>query len=665
MVQPSAPVGPSLAYSDKALKYVDLLAAHGDHSPQHRLSQLRQLILLESLPDGEEGAQLRPAIWRLLLQLHVLPPGSTGNVHPLLDAESYQNLISRDASPMFSKIRNDTFRTLATDKEFMDKVGEERLVRCLEAFVWRQLDSAEHGPETPIDPAVPYVQGQNVLAAPFLYVLPSQLEAFACFTTFVENQVPRYVSPTLVGVHDGLQLVDLCLLTLDPALHAHLASFNLSAEIYAFPSILTFCAATPPLREVLELWDFLLSWGVGLNVLCVVAQLWGMKGELMESKTPMKLLRTFPPLKSREIIPLVVQFIGDLPPALYEACIRHPWDDSLKLAELVCTAQTTQHTSSVMGLKFKGDKLAPKKKKSSSSKALASTREDSDAHLEGWMVAPSPSLLLGPSYLTLPSTSLTPPLCVAINPTTGKVYPFVLPTSSAAAASSSSSSAAHLASLDPDELEALVDPSSLSSSSTSSDPTSEGPSDVHHVWVCTRIPDTLDKVTFRSGSGKFLAADEYGAVTADREARGTQEEWTVEEAAGGEKGRFAVKSSYGKYLSVDVVAGGKIELRADEANEGETERWKVLMQGEFVGKARKQDLERRGIKTRPDNGLTIVTDLAGAEVDAIKKYHHHAKGSDLVGSADDVRALKRAKKEGKLAEAMLDRRAKLKSDRYC
>lgn len=40
---------------------------------------------------------------------------------------------------MFSKIRNDTFRTLATDKEFMDKVGEERLVRCLEAFVWRQL----------------------------------------------------------------------------------------------------------------------------------------------------------------------------------------------------------------------------------------------------------------------------------------------------------------------------------------------------------------------------------------------------------------------------------------------------------------------------------------------------------------------------------------------
>lgn len=130
---------------------------------------------------------------------------------------------------MFSKIRNDTFRTLATDKEFLDKVGEEKLVRCLEALVWRQLgapssclaicasfkelmatlkgstDAAEQGRPSPVDTSVPYVQGCNVLAAPFLYVLPSQLEAWACFTTFIEKQAPRYVRPTLVGVHDGLQ----------------------------------------------------------------------------------------------------------------------------------------------------------------------------------------------------------------------------------------------------------------------------------------------------------------------------------------------------------------------------------------------------------------------------------------------------------------------------
>jgi len=44
----------------------------------------------------------------------------------------------------------------------------------------------------------------------------------------------------------------------------------------------------------------------------------------------MKLLRTFPPLKSKEIIPLVVQFLGDLKPELYDAVVRHPWDDSWK-----------------------------------------------------------------------------------------------------------------------------------------------------------------------------------------------------------------------------------------------------------------------------------------------------------------------------------------------
>ncbi|BGO89623.1 CDC16 protein [Rhodotorula toruloides] len=322
-------------YSDKTRRYFDLLdpPAPSPDPPSTRLSQLRKLILLEGLPQGDEGVEVRPLVWKLLLQLHELPAGYGGDLHPLLDCDGYQDLISRDPSPMFSKIRNDTFRTLATDKEFMEKVGEEKLVRCLEAFVWRQLDNAEHVEHDAGEPQVPYVQGQNVLAAPFLYVLPSQLEAFACFTTFIETQVPRYVQPTLVGVHDGLQLVDLCLEAIDPVLFKHLLSFNLSAEIYAFPSILTFCAATPPLREVLELWDFLLAWGVGLNVLCVVAQLYVMRDDLMQSKAPMKMLRTFPPLKSSEIIPLVVQFIGTLRADLYDAIVRHPWDATLRLPD--------------------------------------------------------------------------------------------------------------------------------------------------------------------------------------------------------------------------------------------------------------------------------------------------------------------------------------------
>lgn len=147
----------------------------------------------------------------------------------------------------------------------------------------------------------------NVLAAPFLYVLPTDLEAFACFCSFIEVQAPRYVRPTLEGVHLGLQvrlspsrfsaiplwltrdvlqqLVDRCLSSVEHDLYTHLLSHNLTAELYAFPSLLTFSASTPPLAEVLELWDFLLAWGVGLNVLCVVAQVVIMKDDLLRSNS--------------------------------------------------------------------------------------------------------------------------------------------------------------------------------------------------------------------------------------------------------------------------------------------------------------------------------------------------------------------------------------------
>ena len=91
----------------------------------------------------------------------------------------------------------------------------------------------------------------NVLAAPFLYTMPSEVEAFFCFSKFIEESCPLYVQPTLEGVHRGLrvrsaspgsscfpdtrQLLDRCLKIVDPELYGHLRSKNLSAEIYAFP----------------------------------------------------------------------------------------------------------------------------------------------------------------------------------------------------------------------------------------------------------------------------------------------------------------------------------------------------------------------------------------------------------------------------------------------
>lgn len=128
-----------------------------------------------------------------------------------------------------------------------------------------------------------YVQGMNVLCAPFLYVARSEVEAFALFHYFMTSECPGYIRGAMDGVHRGLRLVDRCLEIVEPKLAAYLFSKGMQAELYAFPSVLTLCACTPPLPEVLHLWDFLFAYGPHLNILCIVAQLIRMRDTILDS----------------------------------------------------------------------------------------------------------------------------------------------------------------------------------------------------------------------------------------------------------------------------------------------------------------------------------------------------------------------------------------------
>jgi cell cycle arrest protein BUB2 len=128
-----------------------------------------------------------------------------------------------------------------------------------------------------------YVQGMNVLAAPFLYAARSEAEAFVAFYTLLTRECPGYIRGAMDGVHKGLALVDKVLAIVDPKLSLFLTSKGLKAEIYAFPSVLTLCACTPPLPEVLRLWDFLFAYGPHLNILCIVAQLHLMRDTILKS----------------------------------------------------------------------------------------------------------------------------------------------------------------------------------------------------------------------------------------------------------------------------------------------------------------------------------------------------------------------------------------------
>lgn len=188
------------------------------------LQDLRHLILTQGVAaDADGNSALRIYIWSILL-----------GVAPMRTNE-YVALVRRGASSSYSKIRNDTFRTLATDPLFRRRVSESSIIRLLNAFQWKMKDTGVDAQDAQ------YVQGMNVIAAPFLYAARSEVEAFSLFSVFIQRECPGYVRPTMEGVHSGLKLVDQCLETVDPLLFKHLQSKFLTAELYAFP-----CMPPPP-----------------------------------------------------------------------------------------------------------------------------------------------------------------------------------------------------------------------------------------------------------------------------------------------------------------------------------------------------------------------------------------------------------------------------------
>ena len=230
-----------------------------------------------------------------------------------MPTDSYLELTRRGPSPAHAKICNDTFRTFKTNPLFKRRVTDNSLIRLLNAVAWKLHDSKQQRTNASTDLGSPclenltpplqqdndtsktdggdigdsspgiYVQGMNVLCAPFLYVARSESEAFVAFHRFITRQCPGYVRGAMDGVHKGIALVDRCLAIVDPKLSAYLLSKGVKAEIYAFASVLTMCAGTPPLPEVLHLWDFLFAYGAHLNILCICAQLIIMKEELLTS----------------------------------------------------------------------------------------------------------------------------------------------------------------------------------------------------------------------------------------------------------------------------------------------------------------------------------------------------------------------------------------------
>ncbi|KAG1803714.1 FRG1-like family-domain-containing protein [Suillus plorans] len=269
-------------------------------------------------------------------------------------------------------------------------------------------------------------------------------------------------------------------------------------------------------------------------------------------------------------------------------------------------------------LKFKGDKIKKKRKRENHDEGSASKRvEDEDP--ETWVLPENAAEIRGPTFIIHPSDPS--PISVNFDSTRNKIV---------------------LSSLDKDSTSDTDTPSLLD----------RIPTEVAQVWVTTHVAGSAT-INLRTGTGegKFLSCDKHGIVSAFREARGPEEEWTPVILP---DGMVAFMNVYENYLSVDEVAGGSLQLRGDSEEVGFRERFWLKIQSKYKKEAHEEKKKREA-----GSELTVIDETS-------TNHMHQAWGAGRsVVSQEDKKELKRARKEGRLAEALLDRRAKLKSDRFC
>lgn len=217
-------------------------------------------------------------------------------------------------------------------------------------------------------------------------------------------------------------------------------------------------------------------------------------------------------------------------------------------------------------LKFKGEKSKKKRKRDEDDgiEAASSSRSRRhDAQDDGspeWVRPDQATEIRGPTFIFHPSDPS--PLCISFDATRNRI-------------------ALH-------PLEKLEDGGSI---------LDRTPSEVAQVWVTTRVAGA-GTINLRTGTGegKFLSCDKHGLVTADREARGPQEEWTPVVL---EDGMVAFMNVYENYLAIDEVAGGQLTLRGDSDTVGFQQRFYVKIQNKYKQEAHEEERKKGGALDLP------------------------------------------------------------------
>jgi cell cycle arrest protein BUB2 len=281
------------------------------------IEELRQAVILEGVPDA-----LRCQIWKVLLRV------------PTVDAARYRTLVERGESPHYAQIRRDTSRTFREKGRFI--VPEEKISRLLNALMHARTEPAASG--TPIS-RVTYIQGLNVIAAVFLNVMP-ELDAFYCFEAFVKAHCAYYQRGSVGdALLVGCELVHKCLRDHDPELADRINAAKIPTQ-FVLSSVMTFSADSPPLREVVMMWDYMFATGTQLNVFLITARLMLARTMLLQTTTLPKMIgKDLPRISdANAVIALASQLYLNGSKKLIERCKRHARSSSAPVSPAVGAA---------------------------------------------------------------------------------------------------------------------------------------------------------------------------------------------------------------------------------------------------------------------------------------------------------------------------------------
>ncbi|KOX67778.1 Protein FRG1 [Melipona quadrifasciata] len=210
--------------------------------------------------------------------------------------------------------------------------------------------------------------------------------------------------------------------------------------------------------------------------------------------------------------------------------------------------------------------------------------------------------------------------------------------------------------------------------------TSEDKDTINHGgwWKATQVSEVTGTVAIEFGNHVYMKALDNGLFTLGvphNEGEGPSPEEILTAFPISET-KIALKSGYGKYLGVDkkgVVVGrsdadNKLAiLNSNDCFISVTDEDDIICQKRTAGSSEFCTIRSITQKTQDPN-KDIPKEEQGSlhdvEVNYVRKFQKF-QDKKLKISKEDSSKLEKAKKEGTLHEALLDRRSKMKADRYC